>query len=167
MTRRYLTRYILAVMVLAMSHAPGAGQDRDERLFDSVPTALRARLIERLNLFLQFDRAGLYEKKFELLSEYDRNHWKVNKAGYAKLMEYMHARGKVERNIDFRITRLQNWTMTDAQNQGNVMICGRSRFWRGNSIRTGTRLLEARFEQGEWYFSEWLKETTVYQRPVY
>lgn len=128
--------------------------------------ALRARLIERLNLFLKFDPAALYEKKFELLSEYDRNHWNVNKAGYAKLMEYMRASGKVERSIDFRITGLQNWSMNDLQDQGNVMIHGRSKFWRGKSIKTENRLLEARFEKGEWYFSEWLTETTVFQRPV-
>jgi hypothetical protein len=167
MKRRNLTRYVLALMIVALSYAPGAGQNRDEKVFDPVPAALRARLIERLNLFLKFDRSGLYERKFELLSDYDRNHWKVDKVGYTKLMEYMQASGKVERNIEFTITHLQNWSMSEAQDQGNVMIHGRSRFWRGKSIRTGTRLLEARFEKGEWYFSEWLKEATVYQRPVF
>ena len=151
------------VLLLCLLATPALGQEADlEKQFAPVPAAVRSRLIERLNQFLEYDRTGQYEKKFDLISKYYLSVLKWTKADYAKLMQDRAALGKGEKIIDFKISSVGSFSLGDSLDQMIFNIYGREKFSRGKKTKSEKRLLDARYENGDWYFSDWLIEYINY-----
>ena len=151
------------VLLLCLLVAPALGQEADsEKRFAPVPAAVRSRLIERLNQFLEYDRTGQNEKKFDLLSKYYLSVVKWTKADYTKFMQDRAAQGKGEKIIDFKISSVENFSLGDSPDQMIFNIYGRAKFSRGKKTKSEKRLLDARYENGDWYFSDWLIEYVNY-----
>ena len=149
--------------MLCLLLTPALGQEADsEKRFATVPVATRSRLIERLNQFLEYDRAAEYEKKFDLFSDYYLMVLKWKKGDYVKAMQERAAAGKGERIIDFKISSVENWSLDGSPDQMNFNIYGRAKFLRGKKTKSEKRLLDARYQNGDWYFSDWLIEYINY-----
>lgn len=65
----YLLTAILGLAVLGISVKPALGQIKNDKKFSPVPDVWRARLVERLNLFIEYERTKQYDKLFGLLPE--------------------------------------------------------------------------------------------------
>ena len=142
---------------------PALGQEANlEKQFAPVPASVRGRLIERLSLFLEYDRNGEYGKKFDLFSEYHLSVSKGTKADYVKLMQDLAAQGKVKTLIDFKVSRVENFSLDDAREHMNFKIYGRFKYLKGKKARSEERLVDARYQNGDWYFSDWLIEYVNY-----
>ena len=67
MNRSPYSRTLRTIFLLSLLPMPTFGQDLNlERKFAPVPDPLSARPMERLNQFLDYDRAAQYEKKYDL-----------------------------------------------------------------------------------------------------
>jgi hypothetical protein len=55
---------LLAVLLCTTAH----GQAKDQDVFAPVPAPLRARLVERLKLLIEYQRTQQWEKQYDLLS---------------------------------------------------------------------------------------------------
>src|SRR4051812_42543317 len=146
-SRPRIFRTLLSLCLLAA--LPAFGQEANlEKRFAPVPASMRARLIERLNLFLEYDRAGEYEKKFDLFSEYYLTGLKWTQADYVKLMQEHAAQGKGERLIDFKVSSVENMSLGNSPDLAIFNIYGRLKFLKGKKTRSEQRLLDARYQNG-------------------
>ena len=163
MIRLPFSRLLLILFAICLLiYAASAQEVTDNEEFSSVPTLARNRLIERLNLFLEYDRTGQYEKKFDLLSQYHLRILKWSRSDYLKLMQEKEQQGKAEKLIDFKITSVENRSLDNSGKYMIYSIYGNEKFLRGSKRKSEKRLIEARYENGEWYFSDWLIEYVNY-----
>jgi len=153
---------LILFAICLLIYAASAQEVTDSEKFSSVPTLARNRLIERLNLFLEYDRTNQYEKKFELFGKYYLKVLKWSKSDYVKLMQEKEQQGKGERLIDFKITSVEKMAYSDSDKLIICKIYGNEKFLRGSKRKSEKRLIEARYENGEWYFSDWLVEYVNY-----
>jgi hypothetical protein len=142
---------------------PAFGQDLNlEKTFAPVPGNTRARLMERLNLFLEYDRTAQYEKKYDLFSDYYLTTLKWKKEDFVRNMQERATAGKGEKLIDFKVSRVENFSLDDSLEHTIFKIYGRFKYLKGKKTRSEERLLDARYERGDWYFSDWLIEYVNY-----
>lgn len=140
------------------------GQGSEMNKFDDVPAPIRESLIERLNLFLEYDRTGQYEKKYEMFSDYTKTVLWKHKNDYVKFQQDRKA--GVKKSINFNITKLISF---DIKSVEDIYIDDSSDFRRfdikgiviyqdGKKKKKKELLLQTDFEKGDWYFSDWLEE---------
>src|SRR4051812_20378259 len=110
------TSRLLGITLLCLLVLPARGQEEwaSEKKFAPVPVAVRARLVERLKEFLEYDRAAEYEKKFDLFSKSYLSVAKWTKADYARVMREYATAGKGEKIIEFKISSVENFSLDDA-----------------------------------------------------
>ena len=65
----YLLTAVFGLIVLGILVKPALGQIDNDKKFSPVPVEWRARLVERLNLFIEYERTKQYDKLFDLLPE--------------------------------------------------------------------------------------------------
>lgn len=166
----YLTKSkIMLVCVgifLFFSHS--FGQIVETKKFDSVPVPIRENLIKRLNLFLEYERADQFEKKYDMFSEYTKTiSWK-RKEDYVKFEQDVKA-GVLKKKLNFNITKfisfdirsVEDFSLDSSPDFRIFHLKGIVNYLDGKKVKKKALLLEARFEKGEWYFSDWLEETII------
>lgn len=58
----------LCLLLLVVCFMPAYGQIKDQEIFAPVPSPLRADLVERLKLLIEYQRTQQWEKQYDLLS---------------------------------------------------------------------------------------------------
>ena len=142
---RCLISCVLLLLAVATVHA----QERTENVFDSVPLELRPRLVERLKEFVTYERTRQYEKLYELL--YERDDKNAGKEFYSKSrVEAEGRRGIVQ---EFTPKFILDITLAEGD-APTLSIKGQAKvFLKGRTVK-GEMSIDARFHDGEWYFSE-------------
>ena len=147
--RHYLTP--CALLLSAVTCVSGfAGQGGRLKVYAPVPLRLRPRLDERLRLYVGLERTRQYEKLYDLFSESYLTHLKTFHRGSKS--EYVTSRrGMVEAGL-----RVVDFTPTSTQRTGDgaYIIYGRMKSRWGGSFQEDKASVEARRQNGEWYFSE-------------
>jgi hypothetical protein len=140
--------------------APVFGQVTDTKKFASVPASIRERLVERLNLYLEYDRTNQQEKKYDLFSEaYKTVSWK-NKADYIKFLHDEEAKGTERTFVAFDISSVEDESLDDSDYR-IFHINGVIKFKRRGKLKKKNWFLDARYQNGEWYFSDWLEKMPI------
>ncbi len=154
------SRQLLLFLGICLFVAPVFGQITDTKKFASVPAQIRDRLIERLNLYLEYDRTNQQEKKYDLFSEaYKTVSWK-NKADYIKFLQAEEAKGKRRMFVAFDISSVEDESI-DKSDYRIFYINGVIKFKRGGKLKKKNRFLDARYQNGEWYFSDWIEKGPI------
>jgi hypothetical protein len=154
------SRQLMLFLGICLFVVPVFGQVTDAKKFASVPAPIRERLIERLSLYLEYDRTNQQEKKYDLFSEYTKTvSWKT-KAEYIKFLQDQEAKGAKRTFVAFDISSVEDYSLDDSDYR-IFHIKGVVKFKRGSKLKKENLLLDARYENGEWYFSDWLKEEVV------
>ena len=137
---------VLLLVLVATIHA----QERTENVFEKVPLELRPRLIERLKEYIRCERTRQYEKLYEFL--YDRDD--KGKEIYSKTRgEAEDRRGVVQ---EFMPTFILDTTLDDGD-APTLFLTGPAKLFLKGHIVKKEMSIEARFHDGEWYFSELLE----------
>jgi len=146
-----LTRLCSCVVLLVLVATLHA-QERRENVFEKVPLELRQRLIGRLKEYVRSERTRQYEELYELL--YDRNDKTAGKETYSKTRgEAEDRRGVVQ---EFTPTFILDITLNDGD-APTLILTGPARLLLKGHIVKKEMSIEARFHDGEWYFSELLE----------
>jgi hypothetical protein len=133
---------ILFLMLLAI---PASAQLRNPKKLAKLSTPLQERLIERLNLYIEYDRTGQYDKQYDLLSNSYIERMKLNKESYPKtkikwgdtvgvLLEFK------AKYIDVKL----NHNMVVMAGEARIIYKGRKVFQAAN--------ITAYLQNDEWYF---------------
>ena len=143
---------LYASVVLLLIAATAVGQVKDAKKFSSVPGSQRQRLIERFNLFVEYERTQQYEKLFDMLAEDFKTIHAISKS------RFLQDKRADEDNWDSLIefTPRAVYQIEDKLDPERYRIVGQARFQRGGKIVQEERILRAYVENGDWYFSSWL-----------
>ena len=139
---------VLLLLAVATVHA----QERTEKVFEKVPLELRPRLIERLKDYVTYERTRQYGKLYELL--YDCNDKNAGKEVYSKSRaEAEGRRGVIQ---EFTPTFILEITLNEGDAPTLVLTGQAKVLLKGRTIK-GEMSINARLQDGEWYFSELLE----------
>jgi hypothetical protein len=141
---------VLAIMLVAVC---ARGQGKEEKVFDAVPEASRARLVERLKLYVEYQRAKDYEKLYDLYTESTiKNIYKgQSREEFAAACRKGDALG-----TSFRLVKLTPTAINKATSDGleGYDIYGDAELIQSGKLVERYVLIEAQLKNGEWYFSE-------------
>lgn len=147
-----LKTYMMAVAVILMMVAAANAQSKVQKKFEAVPEHLRARLIERLELYVEYERNKQYEKLYDLLLESIEGPLKLDRETYVEASKRTIAKGYRSVLLKFKA----QWTLALALNDEDVVryhIWGVAKVDDGEKIYVKQAAIEARWINGDWYFS--------------
>ncbi len=154
--RNLLTTTFLMTLFASVMLVPGYSQTKEQKkeqkVFAAVPQHLRARLIERLNLYVEYERTKQYEKLYDLLWEYVVDPNSLSKEDYVKASKKTIAEGYRGILLEFKPTDTLDLSLND---EGEVRydIWGTAKVNSEGEIYEKDAAIEARWINGEWYFS--------------
>ena len=145
---RRLSSCVLVLLAVATVHA----QQRVENVFKTVPLESRPRLVERLREYVTYERTRQYEKLYDLL--YERNDKNAGKEVYSKSRLEAEARWGIIQ--EFTPTFIVNITLNEGD-APTFSVTGQAKvLLKGRTVKK-EMTLNARLQDGEWYFSELLE----------
>jgi hypothetical protein len=141
---------LTVVSMIVLYSLLALAQATNNEIFAPIPEAQRSRLIERLNLLVEYQKTKQWAKQYDLLSpqmtraeskrDYvNRTRQAYSKWGRAPLLEFM--------------PRMVRLTPIDA-NQRVWFIVGCSQLLEKGQKINATGLVEAYWEKNDWFFSE-------------
>jgi hypothetical protein len=145
---------MLVIMLLAVY---ARAQGKDEKVFEVVPQQTRAQLIERLKLYVEYQRTKDYQKLYDLYTQSTiKNLFKgQRKEEFVAAYREGDARGISFRLLEFTPTRIDK-TVSPETSEGSddaYSIYGDAKLWRRGETVEKPVAIEAQLKNGEWYFS--------------
>jgi hypothetical protein len=154
--RRISIDAVSASMVIILLLSFGAkAQERASQVFDPVPPQSRAGLVERLQEYVEYEKTGQYAKLFELLYKVDSFGEKItSKELYvAARQKVLGQRGTLREFLPIVVIDL---TLNDGETP-IYSITGLAKVkCEGEQTIDKKVTVFAKFENGNWYFSEML-----------
>jgi hypothetical protein len=144
----FKTKLIIVFSLFAVLAASCANR------YSAIPQPMRARLDERLKEFSSSARTEQYDKYYDLFStSYIEGMKPLNRSSKDEYLESLKGMVKDITKFDDFIPRSTTKTSNDA-----YRISGEIRsLYKGQSLYSNASL-EARWEKGDWYFSEFFRE---------
>lgn len=139
-------------LLIMTGTAYSQAQCGEQKVFDAVPEPLRVRLIERLNSYVEAQRARQYEKVYDLLSESARTRMYKNQSKADFVKSYQDA------DAAHRGTRLDEFTPSETdkieeEHQSVYEIYGKAKLQQEGEIVSKRIVIQAELQNGDWYFS--------------
>jgi hypothetical protein len=150
MTALLLT--FLAPGVFVPVHSQTKEQKKEQKVFAAVPQHLRAMLVERLNLYVEYERTQQYEKLYDLLWEYVVNPNSLSREAYVDASKKTIAKGYRSILLEFKPIDTMDLSIAD---EGIISydIWGTAKVKGEGEVYEKRAAIEARWINGEWYFS--------------
>ena len=148
---RYQTYFLSCILTTFFIVNCAHGQEK-EKVFAVVPEALRAQLMERLNLYVEYQKEKDYEKLYNLFSKTTLE--RVFKGQSQK--EFIDAFRKGDdartsvRILDLTVTKVEKTTKEGADLYN---IYGNAKLCEHGELIDKQIVIGAQLENGNWYFS--------------
>ena len=113
---------------------------------------MRERLIERLNLYVEYERTRQYEKLYDLLLESVATPTNLSRDAYVEASKKTIAKGYRSVLLEFKPTDTLNLSLND-EDIVRYDIWGTAKVDDGEKIFERDAAIEARWINGDWYFS--------------
>jgi hypothetical protein len=148
--RRYLMSCIFLFVTVACAPVAAAGQGGDISVYAPIPQRLRPSLDSRLKLYVELDGAGEFERLYDLFSGAHIVHLKTfNRGSKTEYVAFQRSLGEA-RLAPAGFTPTSTKKVAD----GVYIIFGSIKSRWGEKFREEKGSIEARRENGDWYFSE-------------
>ena len=147
----FILAFVLVIFVLAQSQTKE--QKRVEKVFVPIPQHLRARLIERLNLYVEYERTQQYEKLYDLSLESVAAPITLDREAFVEATKNGISKGYRSILLKFQPTGIIDLSVEN-ENLVRYHISGISKEMdqRGKSYEREAAI-EVRWMNGDWYFS--------------
>jgi hypothetical protein len=149
------TSFLLMFCASAMFvpvHAQTKEQKKAQKVFSAVPQHWRARLIERLHLYVEYERTQQYEKLYDLLWEYAVAPAGLSREAYVDASKKTIARGYRSILLEFNPTDTIDLSIEE-EGQVRYDIWGTAKVKSEGETYEKDAAIEARWINEEWYFS--------------
>jgi hypothetical protein len=156
MPTRVIRITLLYILVVTFFLAPAQGQVRNDKKFSSVPKHERERLVQRFNLYIEYDRAQQYDRLYDLYSETYIKGQKLSKASFLQVVESIPVSMR-SMLLEYKPTSV-NKTSYERESL-TYEITGRAKIQQGSKVIEKELILEACLQNGDWFFSAWLERT--------
>ena len=138
-------KYLSAIIVVVLLTTAAFGQVKDSKKFSRLQMSenLRASLVERFNLWVEYERAGRYDKQFEMtdLTHY-QDYWDVPR--YIDFKQ--NSRSFHGELLELKVKSVEQDSVR------SVSISIRAKLQKNNKKRWETPIMVARMENGVWIF---------------
>lgn len=151
-SRPYSPRTLKCLLLILTLITCAQGQSSERDGLTAVPESLRARLIERLNNYVEYQRTKEYGKFYDLLTEptIARIYRGQSRVEFIESHQKAEAKGIANRLLEFVPTSSLNLT----DEVGDYFeIFGRAKLCKSGELVGRKVSVEARLIDGEWYFS--------------
>lgn len=148
LTRQCL-RCLLLLFVITALLSQALGQVIDGKGLSRVPSHLRTRLVERLNLYLEYQQTQQYSKLFDLLPGDYIQERKLTKESFINENEKIDSEGRRDIPIKLRVDRVSR--IHRAQDKESYRIIFKGRFGYRNRIVEDNLYFDADWENGDWF----------------
>ena len=141
---------VVAIMVTIDTHA----QKINSKVFEDVPASMRTGLVERLALYVEYERTGQHDKLYELLSQstIQKIYKGQTKAEFVEAGQKGDARCTSTRLLNFTPTAIQK--ITDENGADLYVIYGKAKLLQaGRRFDNPRVVVDAQIQNGDWYFS--------------
>ena len=150
-----MTTFLLAFSVLVIiipASSQTKEQKKEQKVFAAIPENLRAKFVERLNLYVEYERTKQYEKLYDLLLE------SVATSNVLSRDEYVNARKKAiaekRQSILLKFKPISTLKISlDDKDTDIYEVFGTGKVDDGEEIYEINAEIDARLINGEWYFS--------------
>jgi hypothetical protein len=144
--------WLMFVVVVFAIYTPA--QNTDPKTFDAIPQSMRPRLIERLELYVEYQRTKQYDHLYDLLSRsaIQKMFRGQSKAEFTKAYQ----KGDDERTSTRIIHFIPAATAKEQDADGATiyLIYGKASLWEmGEFSRSRSIVIGAQLQDGDWYFS--------------
>lgn len=155
MRKRGIITAIALLMVVAATAqiAAARSQNKREKVFEVVPEHLRARLVERLELYVKYERARAYEKLYDLLWDSIVESSDEYREAYVNASRKAVAEGYRRVLLEFKPTATVNISLDESGDRTSYDIWGQAKVDDEGKVYWKDAAIQARFIDGEWYFS--------------
>lgn len=154
--RRILTStslLVIVALVIAPVHSQTKEQKKEQKVFAAIPQHLRASLVERLNLYVEYERTKQYERLYDLSLESVATPKRLDREAFVKASKMGIAKGYRSVLLKFKPISIVDLSV---ENEGLVRyhISGISKEMdhKGRVYERQTAI-EVRWIGGDWYFS--------------
>lgn len=131
---------------------PVSSQLKEQKVLAAIPRNLRARLIERLNLYVQYERTKQYDRLYDLSLESVETPIRLDREAYVDASEKGLAKGYRSVLLKFK----PNWTVDLSREDEGIFryhISGIAKVNYLGKIYDRDAAIEVRWTNGDWYFS--------------
>jgi hypothetical protein len=149
-THRHKVQTGIFLILIGFLSVPAKGQAKNEDVFAAVPLALRARLVERLKLLVEYQRLEAWEEQYDLLSVLFTQG--KGKREFVKESREWYAQGLGTRLLDFIPKAVVVNSESLDHGEWTIYGCATVREKKRN-VRLYA-LVDAHRENGDWYFSQ-------------
>lgn len=147
---RILMVILLLIPLFCLPTQAMQGQVKEPDVFSSVPSPLRARLIERLTLLIEYQRTQQWEKIYDLLSElYTQGQ---SKERFTARHSSLQSQGLINKLVDFTPKSIA--VHNESADHGQWTLFGCAKLSEDGQIRYLYASVAAWREKGDWFFSE-------------
>lgn len=148
-----ITILSFVLVISASTHSQTKEQKRMEKVFAPVPLQLRARLVERLNSYVEYERTQQYEKLYDLSLESVASPITVDRDAYVEATKKGIIKGYRSILLKFKPTWIIDLSVK-SENPVRYHISGISKE-KDNKGKVYERetAIEVRWIRGDWYFS--------------
>lgn len=146
---------IVAVASLSVAQALSQTkeQKKEEKVFAVVPEPLRAGLIERLNLYTEYERTRQYEKLYDLSLESVATPMELDREAFVEASKTAIAKGHRSVLLKFNPTGIIDLS-NEEEGSARYHISGRSKEMNNTGqVYERDTAIEVRWINGDWYFS--------------
>jgi hypothetical protein len=140
------------VIVILVAHITYS-QDASQKVLEAIPEPFRPQLVERLALFVEYQRTKQYDKLYDLLSQSSIHtvFKDQTKEEFAKAYQTGDVQRTSTRLIEFLPTATQQ---TQAEAPGVYVIYGAATMCQMGELTKKPRVaVTAQLQDGKWYFS--------------
>lgn len=153
MTQRNLTRRclkcLLLLFVITAPFSQALGQIIKGKVLPHIPSHLSPRLVERVNLYLEYQQTQQYNKLFELLPRDYIQERKLTKERFINENEKLDAEGRREVPIKLKVDRVSRIHRDKDKESYRIIFKGKFRY--GNRVVEDNLYLDAYWENGDWF----------------
>jgi hypothetical protein len=156
MKKLFMATFLIAFSVLVIiipASSQTKEQKKEQKVFAAIPENLRAKFVERLNLYVEYERTKQYEKLYDLLLE------SVATSDVLSRDEYVNARKKAiaEKRqsilLKFKPISTLKLSLDEKDTYIIYVVFGTGKVDDGEEIYEINAEIDARLINGEWYFS--------------
>ena len=147
--RNHKQKYLLLLLCCALFLTPVAGSQQrgsEQNALVNVPEQLRPRLIERLNLLVEYERTQQWDRMYDLLGE----QFKISVEGGMSRERWLRDRSRSRLS---RFTPKSAILLFGTEETGYWIILGCGEYSRRGPNERLESSVEAYRENGDWYFS--------------
>jgi hypothetical protein len=155
--RRFIAKLLLIVLFISLNVF---AHEQNDKLFSCIPKSKRMRLIDKLNLFIRYNKNLQFSNLYDMFASAFVLNQHLDKESYVKFNERLVLESNREVLIEFKPYEVTKSQLVNDNCSEEYDIRGISKYSIRGKIYTAKRLVVVCYQEkdNDWYFTDFLEE---------